>query len=453
MGSIRRDNTVRYVTVIIALFIISLFYLGLFFKKSNAEYINYTDKMVVDYDVYLKDNNYYDSDFRPSNKEYVASLIDYIKTKYIFNLVFDKEVNYEYSYDIILYGNIYNKDSNNSLYSFEESLSSEKNIKNTGNLKLKKEVDIDYSKYNDMVKKFINDYKVVNTKSELKIVMIFSANGVTYNNKKMFNIKNKKVANIVIPLNEQTISLDISKEINSTIGNKYLIGDNYNDIKWLLLVSATSLLLSIIVSILLILYRVKTLPYQKIYNKKLKNIYNNFSVYVQKVENGFSMGPTKPIFVKEFTDILAIGMNLKRPILTMENNKKNGTLFIVPPENGIAFAYLLSIKSLKDRKEGKNILPSDYDDYIEEFMVSKYTKEKIEKTIMETKKMPIFDKNEIIDGASNVNELYKQFDKSLDYIELEKNKEINDNKEKNKKNGSKNDSSKKESKKVSKKKN
>jgi hypothetical protein len=143
------------------------------------------------------------------------------------------------------------------------------------------------------------------------------------------------------------------------------------------------------------------------------------------------MGPTKPVFVKEFSDILEIGINLKKPILCLENKKKNGTLFIVPPENGIAFAYLLSIKSIKAKKEGKILPDVDYDDFAVNVNDIKFTKENIDKKISETRQLQILDKNEIVEGSDNLEDLYNQFDKTLEYKNmLNKIKEFEEKKKK-----------------------
>ncbi len=417
MNNKRVDTSAKYISLGIAFIFISLFYLAIYFKKSKIEYISYEDKTIVDYNVFLKDNDFYNTNYQGKDKEYVADLIDYIKANFKYNLNFNKELDYNYSYKLVANVDIYNRDSNNSLYNYKEELISKNNLQKDSKIKIEEIIEIDYNKYNDIVKEFLNSYKVSNTKSILNIMLILDVNNIKYNNIDIFDIKDKKVANIEIPLDVKTLSLDISNEKDSILNNKILVENNSDRAKVILYISILFFMMFIADFVMFILYFIKTMPYQKIYNRKLRSIYNNFSSNVQRVNGSFSMGPTKPIFVKEFSDILAIGFNLKKPVLSIENKKGDGTLFLVPPENGIAFVYLLSVKSIKNKKEGNNILNNEYDEYLNDYEESNYSKEKIEKTIMETKKVQILDEKEIVEGSSDTNELYDQFNKSLQYKE------------------------------------
>ena len=63
--------------------IISLYCAKESFGYSQSKTINYTNNHSTKYKVYLKENNFYESDYLEENKVYIASLIDYVDIDYI----------------------------------------------------------------------------------------------------------------------------------------------------------------------------------------------------------------------------------------------------------------------------------------------------------------------------------------------------------------------------------
>ena len=63
-------------------------------KKIN---VRYNEIGTADYTVYLKDNNYYETDYLKSGMKYVASLIKTINTKFNYEVHSNQNVNYSYN--------------------------------------------------------------------------------------------------------------------------------------------------------------------------------------------------------------------------------------------------------------------------------------------------------------------------------------------------------------------
>ena len=69
--------------------------------KNKIQYAKYSKKGNIDYNVYLKENNYFDYDHLGTDKQYISSLIEYINADFDYNLLLDsKNVNYLYSYKV-----------------------------------------------------------------------------------------------------------------------------------------------------------------------------------------------------------------------------------------------------------------------------------------------------------------------------------------------------------------
>ena len=74
---------VLLLTILFSLAVIVLF---IIYKNDNSYQVEYNEKGNITYGVYLKENNYYDSNYLKDNMEYIADLIDYfdVRAKYEF---------------------------------------------------------------------------------------------------------------------------------------------------------------------------------------------------------------------------------------------------------------------------------------------------------------------------------------------------------------------------------
>ena len=70
-----------------------------YYRLNKEYYISYSENGSVDYKVYLKENEFYDSVHQESNQSYVASLIDRVIANFSYEIDMDTDdVNYKYSY-------------------------------------------------------------------------------------------------------------------------------------------------------------------------------------------------------------------------------------------------------------------------------------------------------------------------------------------------------------------
>ena len=90
---IYRKNREKWIfaqSVIIAVVAIAVLISGLVSYQLNEKYyIGYTERGNIDYDVYLKENEFYDSPYLEKDQSYVASLIDRIITSFSYQIDMD----------------------------------------------------------------------------------------------------------------------------------------------------------------------------------------------------------------------------------------------------------------------------------------------------------------------------------------------------------------------------
>ena len=86
-------------------FIVLLFLLGILFLKHGFndytfDKLPFSEKNQIDYKVYLKENNFFDTKYLGMNQAYITSLIDYLDVNFNYNLVLDESRNGSYTYYI-----------------------------------------------------------------------------------------------------------------------------------------------------------------------------------------------------------------------------------------------------------------------------------------------------------------------------------------------------------------
>ena len=111
---------------------------------------------------------------------------------------------------------------------------------------------------------------------------------------------------------------------------------------------------SLILIISAIRYEIKTRSAENIYEREMKKILNNYSSYIQTINNEFDFKAFKLIKVDSFTDMLEIRDTIKQPILMKESDDKTGAYFVIPSNTKILYIYRLKISDIKKEMEKGN---------------------------------------------------------------------------------------------------
>lgn len=274
----------------------------------------------VDYQVYLKDNDYYNEKFLGPGKQYIASLINVIRADFDYALEADEAADIHYSYDIIAEAKATEKDDKTKvLYEKSDTLKTSDVINaENGTIKVEDSVDIDYGKYNELMKSFRTDFGI-SANCLLSLKLIVKVDGA---------IKTEDTLAMTIPLTDQTLDITmdtqgVNREEKVGTGVKELYVKNLP----VLIVGAILIVASLAAAITLIcLY--KTRFGNNWYAKALHEIFKKYDTNIVNIsENFHEDGEVRR--VNSFVELLDAANNEGAPILFCEVVPDHKAYFVV----------------------------------------------------------------------------------------------------------------------------
>lgn len=348
----RRKSLLTFIGLIVIFAGFSFLFFYTYKALNKVKYVNYTENSDVDYRVYLKDNAFYDQKFLEKDDQYISDLIDYITATFHYNLALQKEdISYKYSYRIEANVQVKDRTTNKSLYKFDESLISkvEKTSKEP-NTTIEENVNINYNKYNDLIKDFIRTYDIDNVDSTLSINLYVDVLNNCGNERLPAN---ESVTSIVIPLTNKTMGMDITNNIIDNKDNSIICSEPSKANILFLLCGIISTIITIVIIVRTVIYAETTKTAKTIYERELKKILGNYSAYIQRVNGTFDISGYKSLKIDSFTDMLEIRDTINQPILMIENAKKTGVYFIIPSANKILYTFGIKVVDIQKDLEKK----------------------------------------------------------------------------------------------------
>lgn len=341
----RKSIIAKYIVFITLIFIIIV----MLFTKTpkddkTTKDIVYIENSKLDYKVYLKENDFFEKKYLEQENQYIASLIDFIEANFKYELeASEKGLDYKYKYKIVAEVNVEDKTNHKSLYKFEEDLIELKEYEHNTKTKLiiNEPIKVDYNRYNDIIKRFVDIYDLDNSNASVIVNMYVDIlDDITTDNAK----KNTPAISLTIPLTTDTMEIDIeSNEIFENSGN---ICKNINQVKKIY-IAIILLILDIILAIKLTIFMKDTKNEKAVYNMRLKKIMSNHGSYIQKLNNEYDFEKRQILEVKSFEDLLQIKEILNKPILMTEKKFVMETFFFIPNEDGV---YVFELKAGNLRK-------------------------------------------------------------------------------------------------------
>ena len=215
----RRNTVFIFICAIILTILIAISFFFIYAERNKKYYVTYDEKSNIDYEVYLKENDFFDDNYLDKDKQYIASLIDYIGANFEYNLSLEeKDVDYKYSYRIEANVDVKSKSTSNSLYNKTETLLDEKERSSSDrNVTINEFVKIDYNKYNNLIKKFIDVYSLDDVESTLTINMYVNVVGSCEDFEG--NQTQESVMTLSIPLTTKTIAIDLVDDLINSENN------------------------------------------------------------------------------------------------------------------------------------------------------------------------------------------------------------------------------------------
>lgn len=346
----RKRKITSYLFLIIIIIICSLSLLFLYFSKTKDYYVSYKEASNLDYKVYLKENDFFETNYVEENKQYIASLIDHINANFNYKLSIENmAIDYQYQYRIEAFVNVLDNGTKSSIFSKKIDLVPEKLMYShkESTVEINENINIDYNYYNDLIKKFITVYELNETTSTLEINMYVRVLG---NCEDIEDAETNNVITLSIPLTTKTVGIDMNYNVlgdNAT--NVMICNDNDSSVIIYLILSILIFIVGIILIVVLIKYVVKSRTAETIYHRELRKILNNYKSYIQKINNELDLRGYKVLVVDTFTDMLEIRDTIQEPILMIENKQKTGVFFLIPSKTKILYTYSIKVDDIKNK--------------------------------------------------------------------------------------------------------
>lgn len=325
----------------IALFILTVIFLQGAFGVVASKNINYNETSNLDYKVYLKENNFYDTNYLGKNKVYIANLIDNIEINFRYNYYIEEPTNVDFNYSIVAKLTIDDGTSKNNYFEKEYELLSNKRfeLKSGKNYNLDEKVKIDYAYYNGLANSFKQQYGV-DTTSNLTVYL--KVNKKTDIESSQNNYENS-IMYVKIPLSEKAINIELNyQDINNS---NYIIQETDSKVDNIIFgILATVTLIAALVFAIQIIRLLTLLRGKKsIYDKYIEKILNEYDRLIVENGTGPNLNDCKVIKISKFEELLDVRDNLKLPIMYYVVTKHTKCCFYIKHNDDL---YLLTIKAV-----------------------------------------------------------------------------------------------------------
>ena len=337
-------QTVIAVVIAVAILISSI----VAYQLNKTYYIGYRESGSINYNVFLKDNEFFEDNHLGSNQSYVASLIDKIVADYSYEIDMDTDdVNYKYSYTIKSRLEIIDDTSEVAIFKPERELVSvqNKSQSSSNRLRINEIVVINYDEYNDLASKFLETYDLTSTTSN--IVLTLEVDVLSDCNAFSGSSVDTYKSELRIPLTTKTVNIKMTSEVPDEEAKMIACtrGAGFEAFK------TTAIVLGVI-ELLWILFMVTfiylTRTEDVTYTARVKKITSQYKSYIQKINNMFDTTGYQRILVDKFDELLEIRDTIQAPILMHENEEKTCTKFLIPTDSKLLYVYEVKIEGYSE---------------------------------------------------------------------------------------------------------
>lgn len=317
-------------------------------QLNRKYYVEYRENGSVDYNVFLKQNEFFEEPYLGKDQSYVASLIDKIIADFSYDIQMNADdVNYRYSYKIKSTLEIIDNSSEVAIFNPEKELVNVQNKSQNSakNLRINEIVVINYDEYNDLANKFLETYSLTNTTSNIILTLevdvlsdcdAFSGSAVdTY------------TSELRIPLTTKTVNVEMTSTVPE--GETKMIactrGMGSEAFK------TTAIVLGVLdglMILLLVAFIYLTRTPDITYTARVKKIQSQYKSYIQKINNLFKTNGYQIIQVDTFEEMLEIRDTIQAPILMYENDDKTCAKFMIPTDSKLLYLYEIKIDGYEE---------------------------------------------------------------------------------------------------------
>lgn len=327
------------------------------YQLEKTYYIGYREGGNIDYNVFLKDNDFYEEDYLEKDQSYVASLIDKIIADFSYEIMMDTEdVNYRYSYTIKSRLEIIDNTSDVAIYNPEYELVNVQNkTQNSSNrLVINEIVVLNYDQYNTLAGKFLSTYDLTNTTSN--IVVTLEVDVLSDCNAFSGSSADTYFSELRIPLTTKTVNIKMTSTVPDAEAKMIACtrGAGSEVFKTTAIVLGV---VDVILLLVLIAFIYLTRTEDITYTARVKKIVSQYKSYIQRIKNVFDTSPYQVIYVNTFDEMLEIRDTIQAPILLHENEDKTCAKFIIPTDNKLLYLFEIKVEGYSEPEPEKKSEP------------------------------------------------------------------------------------------------
>lgn len=334
----RKITIIVGIVVLTIIFIVSIFFIKIHFDRTKVDVVHYEDESNLSYKVELKENEYYEDSYVEQENQYISNLINNIEANFEYELKFKEELAYNYDYEIIATANVSDTKTGKTIYEVTEPIVEKVSEKTDAAININEEIDIDYNKYNELMKKFVTQYDLDKVDSNLNVKMNVNVYGVT----KEFEKLGISGMALTIPLTTNTVPIDMKYDmLNEDKIIEVKINKPIN--KTWFMAGCITMFIDFILLLALIIYVKKTETEEDKYNSELRKIVNTYDSYISRIKDEFNMEGYQILKVASFCDLLEIRDTMHVPIIMLGNEEQYTTCFMIPAPNNILYFFSIGV--------------------------------------------------------------------------------------------------------------
>ena len=344
-----REKWIYAQIVIIAILTVTILISALVAVQLKSKYyIGYTESGNIDYTVFLKDNEFYDTDSLSEGQSYVASLIDNIVVNFNYEIDMDTDdVNYRYSYTVKSRLEIMDTTSNVAIFNPEYELINvqSKSQSSSSKLRINEIVSISYDEYNDLANKFLKTYELQSTASNIVLTLEVDvlSDCEAFSGSAVDSYKSE----LRIPLTTKTVNVKMTSTVPTAQANMIActrgVGSEAFETTAIVLGVIDALMIALLLAFI---YLTRTPDIT--YASRVRKIISQYKSYIQKINNMFETKGYQVIFVDTFDEMLEIRDTIQAPILMHENTDKTCCKFIIPTDSKLLYTYVICVEGYEE---------------------------------------------------------------------------------------------------------
>lgn len=336
------SRTILYSIFFVVFLLASLFLFAKSFNYKEEKNTKYQENSYLDYKVYLKPNEFYETDYLDKNMIYIASLIKNIDLDFQYKFFIDEIVNLDFNYDIVGRLTISDESGSNVYFQKEYTLLENKSIKldSRSLYDINEKLSIDYDYYN----KLANDFKMAyGVEASSKLTVYLRINKKVTDNSDIVKLSQSNNMSITIPLSQRAININMDyTEINNSnyiSSNSELVVNNYIFI----VISVLSLVLSLVSLSELFKLLLSLRTKKSAYDKYINRILAEYDRLIVETESAPELEKFTIVKIRKFEELLDVRDNLKLPIMFYSLVPHHKGYFFIKHQEEL---YLYIVKSV-----------------------------------------------------------------------------------------------------------